>query len=84
MIKIKSLKLDELALGYAGAIISAACILLFGIFGGMSLYMMPMMRQWAMGLVWSPFGIFVGLIQAAIIGFIVGYAVAWLYNKFAK
>ena len=84
MIKIKSLKLDELALSYTGAIISVACILLFGVFGNRSFYIMPMMRQWSLGLIWSPFGILVGLIQAAIIGFIVGYAVAWMYNKFAK
>ncbi len=78
-------KLNEKALGYAGAIISAALMLLIGLFSRMGFYMgaNQQMMQWHMYYTNTLFGTLTGMIEAAIIGFIVGYAFAWAYNKFA-
>ncbi|MBS3097420.1 hypothetical protein J4209_01345 [Candidatus Woesearchaeota archaeon] len=77
-------KLNELALGYAAAIISAACMLLLGILGNIGIYMgaVSMMQQWHMLFSLSIGGVIAGMIEAAVIGFVFGYALAWLYNKF--
>lgn len=77
-------KLNTLALGYAGAIISAACMLLLGLFGNIGLYMgaVGMMMQWHMFFSLSVAGIITGMIEAAIISFIALYAFGWVYNKF--
>ena len=78
-------KLNELAFGYGGAAVSAAGMLLLGLFGGMGMYMgaVSMMMQWHMFFGLSPLSIITGIIEAAIIGFIFSYGFAWLYNKFA-
>ena len=78
-------KLNALAFGYAGAIISAACMLLGGILPIFGLYKgaTNMMMQWQMFYSPSIFGIITGMIEAAVIGFIAVYAFAWVYNKFA-
>lgn len=78
-------RLNSLALGYAGAIISALCMLLLGIFGYINFYMgaVSMMQQWHMFFSVTPLGIITGMIEAAIIGFIFAYAFGWVYNKFA-
>ena len=78
-------KLNELALGYAGAIISAACMLLLGIGSSMGFYAgaARQMMQWHMFFSLTPFGILTGMVETAVIGFVALYALAWLYNKFA-
>lgn len=78
-------KLNELALAYASAIVSAAGMLLMGIFGYTGIYggMVNMMRQFHMYFAVSPFGITTGMIESAVWGFVAGYAIAWTYNKFA-
>jgi hypothetical protein len=77
-------KLNELALGYAGAIVSAACMLLLGLLGSIGLYMgaVGMMSQWHMFFSLDIVGIITGMIEAAIIGFVFLYAFGWVYNKF--
>lgn len=77
-------KLNELALGYAAAIISAATMLLLGILGNAGIYSTAaeQMMKWHMFFSLSIGGIIAGMIEAAIIGFIFGYVFAWLYNKF--
>jgi len=77
-------KLNQLALGYAAAILSAICMLLLGLLGNIGIYTgaVEMMQQWHMFFSLSIGGIITGIIEAAIIGFVCGYAFGWLYNKF--
>jgi len=74
--------LNALALGYAGAIISAICMLLLGILGNMGLYTgaVAMMSEWHMFFSLSIGGIIGGMIEAAIISFVILYAFAIVYN----
>ncbi|MEX0933045.1 MAG: hypothetical protein WDZ77_03040 [Candidatus Pacearchaeota archaeon] len=77
-------KLDEKALAYSLATISAAGMLILGIFGYAGIYSgaVGMMMQWHMYFRISPLWILLGMVEAAIWGFIAGYATAWVYNKF--
>lgn len=77
-------RLNELALGYALAIISALTMLLMGILGNLGIYSgaVQMMQQWHIFFSLSIIGIIAGMIEAAIVSFIVGYAFALVYNKF--
>jgi heme/copper-type cytochrome/quinol oxidase subunit 2 len=79
-------KLDELALGYASAVISAIIMLLLGISGNVGIYTgaVEMMQKWHMFFSLSIAGIIAGMIEAAIIGFVFAYAFGWVYNKFTK
>ena len=79
-------KLDELALGYASAIISALIMLILGILGNIGFYTgaVEMMQKWHMFFSLGIFGIITGIIEAAIISFVFAYAFGWIYNKFAK
>jgi len=77
-------KLNELALGYAGAIVIAAFMLLLGIGGSVGLYASAaqQMMKWHMFFSLSPLGIITGMIEAAVFGFVALYALGWVYNKF--
>lgn len=77
-------KLNELALGYSLAIISAVSMFLLGILGYTEIYsgMINMMMQGHMFFSVNPLGIITGMIEGAIWGFIGGWLVAWVYNKF--
>ncbi len=77
-------KLNALALGYAGAIISAIGMLLLGIAGNIGIYVgaAEQMASWHMFFSLSVAGIITGIIEAAVISFIFAYAFAWVYNKF--
>ena len=77
--------LNALALGYAGATITALCMLLLGILGNLGLYTgaVAMMEEWHMFFSLSIMGIFGGMVEAAIISFVVLYMFALLYNLFA-
>lgn len=78
--------LDELALGYASATISAIIMLLLGILGNIGVYTgaVEMMQKWHMFFSLDIVGIIAGMIEAAIIGFVVAYAFGWMYNKFMR
>jgi len=77
-------KLNEKALGYAAATISAACMLLLGIGGRIGIYTgaAEQMMKWHMFFSLSVVGIITGIIEAAVIGLVFGYAFGWVYNKF--
>jgi hypothetical protein len=80
------MKLDELIFGYAAAIVSAAAMLLLGIAGNLGIYTgaAGMMRQSHMFFSMSIAGIAAGMIEAAVVGFIFGYAFSWIYNQLLK
>lgn len=77
-------ELNLIALGYTGAIISAAGMLLLGIFGNFGIYTgaVGMMQQWHMFFSPSLTGIILGMIEGGIVGFVAMYAFALVYNKF--
>ncbi|MBL7055987.1 hypothetical protein ISS07_03700 [Candidatus Woesearchaeota archaeon] len=77
-------KLNELALGYAGAVVGAATMLLLGVGSQVGVYTNAAqeMMKWHMFFSLSPFGILTGMIEAAVISFMFLYAFGWLYNKF--
>jgi len=80
------MKLNSLALGYAGAIISAVCMLLLGILVNLGLYESAAMQmsQWHMFFSPSLTGIIAGMIEAAVISFVAFYAFGYVYNYFVK
>ena len=71
------------ALAAAGAIVSVAVMLLLGIFGNFGIYSgaVEMMIKWHMFFSLSPLGIAGGMIEAAIISFVLLYIFAWIYNR---
>jgi len=77
--------LDEKSFGYAGASVSAAIMLLLGILGNLGMYTggVEAMKQWHVFFSLSIGGIIAGIVEAAIITYIILYAFAWTYNKFA-
>ena len=76
-------KLNALVLGYASATVSAGSMLLLGILGNLGIYMnaVDMMKQWHMFFSLSFLGIISGMIEAAVIGFVIIYAFGLIYNK---
>lgn len=77
--------LNELALGKAGATLSALSMLLLGIGANLGIYTTAaqQMAKWHMFFNFTPLGIITGMIEAAIWGFVGLYAFGWLYNKFS-
>lgn len=75
------LKTNALALATAG--VSAASMLVIGIFGRIGIYMgvVDFMRQVHAYFSLSLAGIVSGMIEAAIVGYIVGYVFAKMYNS---
>lgn len=76
-------KLNSLAFATSGAIVAALSMLVLGILGNMGIYMgaVEMMRKWHMLFSLTPFGVFTGMIEAAIITFVFFYMFGWIYNK---
>ena len=79
----KKMELNALVLGYAAAILSAVCMLLMSILGSLGIYKgaVEQMINWHMFYSLSLLGIVTGIIEAAVISFVAGYAFAWIYNK---
>jgi len=79
-------KLNALALGYAGAIVSAICMLLLGVLGNLGFYMgaVARMQEWHMFFSLSAVGIITGMIEAAIITFVTLYVFGLIYNSLNK
>lgn len=77
-------KLNELSFGYSLAIVSAAIMLLMGIFGNLGIYLgaVEMMQQWHIFFSLSFMGIIGGIIEAAVFSFIFGWLIAYIYNRF--
>lgn len=78
-------KLNSLALGSSGAVVSAAVMLLLGVLGNLGIYngAVEMMVKWHMFFSLSPIGIIAGMAEAAAISFVILYAFGILYNKIA-
>ncbi len=76
--------MNPLALGYAGATVGAGVMLLLGVLGNMGVYTsaVNMMRQWHLFFSLTPTGIIAGMVEAAVVSFILLYALGWLYNTF--
>jgi hypothetical protein len=79
-------KLNSLAFSVSAAIVSALSMLILGILGNIGVYKgaVEMMTQWHMFFSLTPFGIFTGIIEAAVICFVFFYIFGWLYNKFTN
>jgi hypothetical protein len=75
-------KLNTMAFGGAAAIVAAISMLILGILGNLGLYTdgIAMMSQWHLFFSLTPFGIIVGMAEAAIISFVFGYIFSVLYN----
>jgi hypothetical protein len=78
-------KLNPMALGLSGSIVSAAVMLLLGILGKFGVYegAVDMMTRWHMFFSLSPLGIIGGMVEAAVISFALLYILAAIYNRFA-
>ena len=76
-------KLNELALGYSLAIISAIGMFLLGILGNFGIYnsAIESMMRWHIFFNLSFFGIIAGMIEGAVSAFLGAYLFGWLYNK---
>ncbi len=77
-------KLNTLGFGYALAILASTIMLLLGILGNLGIYMsgVEAMQQWHTLFSLSIGGIILGMIEAAVAGFFLGFAFGWIYNRF--
>lgn len=78
-------KLNALALGYTGAILGAACMLVITVLAKIGIYegLARLMEELHLFFSMSLFGILAGAIEAAVWGFVSLYVLGWLYNKLA-
>ena len=81
----KSMKLNEMALGYTAAALSAVCMFLLGIGWNLGYYTSAAiaMSNWHIFFGPSIGGIVAGMIEAGFLSFIGAYSFAWFYNKLA-
>ncbi len=72
-----------LALAGAAAIVSAIIMLLLGILGNLGIYTgaVEMMRQWHMFFSLSIVGIITGILEGAVITFVLVYLFLFIYKK---
>ena len=79
-------KLNSLGLGYAFAIMAAIMMLLLGILGNLGIYesAAKLMQQTHLFFSLDVLGIVTGMIEAAIISFICGVLLGWIYNGVTK
>lgn len=79
-------KLNALALGYTGAVLSGIGMLLLGILGNLGIYTgaVEIMQQGHVFFSLSLLGIITGIIEAAIISFVFLYLFGLVYNQFNK
>ncbi len=78
-------KLNPKAFGFAAAVVSGAAMMILGVLGELGLYEsgVKMMEQWHVFFSTSALGIIFGTIETAVVFFLLGYAFAAAYNKFA-
>ena len=76
-------KLNSLAFGASAAIVAGLSMLILGILGNIGVYKgaVEMMSQWHMFFSLTPFGIFTGIVEAAVISFGFIYIFGFIYNK---
>ena len=79
-------ELNAIALGASGAVVAAAVMLLLGVFGAVGVYegAVAMMEQWHLFFEPTVVGTVAGMVEAAVISFVLAYALAWLYNTLAR
>jgi hypothetical protein len=80
------MQLDRLALAGAAAVVSAVAMLLLGVFGAIGVYegAVEAMQQWHLFFEPTVVGTVAGMVEAAVISFVLVYAFARLYNVFAR
>jgi hypothetical protein len=78
--------LNSKALGIAAAVISATVMLILGLLGNLGVYeeAVNMMAQWHLMFNLTPLGIIGGMIESAVISFILLYMFGLIYNKVAR
>ncbi|MDP3989904.1 MAG: hypothetical protein Q8Q01_01730 [archaeon] len=81
---MKKMECNGLAAGYAAAIVSAALMLLLGIGWNVGVYKSAaeQMAKWHLFFTPSVGGIVAGMVEAAVISFVIAYLFVWTYNKF--
>lgn len=74
---------NKLVASYTGAIVSAVLMLLLSVLAKLGLYVgaAESMMQWHMFYSLSVLGIIGGMVEAAVMTFVVVYATLWLYYK---
>lgn len=79
-------ELNPLILGYAAAIVSALSMLVLGILGNLGIYMgaVEKMQEVHMFFSLSIGGIITGMVEGAIISFVLIYIFGWSYNRLLK
>ncbi|ELZ68895.1 hypothetical protein C457_10806 [Haloferax prahovense DSM 18310] len=80
------MQFDSLALAAAAAVVSTIAMLLLGVFGAIGVYegAVEAMEQWHLFFEPTIVGTVAGMVEAAVISFVLMYAFAWLYNAFAR
>ncbi|MEN8142627.1 MAG: hypothetical protein ABFQ82_03395 [Thermodesulfobacteriota bacterium] len=80
-----NLKINAFFLAASAAIVSALSMLVLGIFGNIGIYTgaVEMMSQWHMFFTLTPLGILTGMVEAAVISFVLIYLFGWIYNRLA-
>ncbi len=76
-------KLNVFAFGAAAAIVAAIGMLILGLLGNLGIYSgaVSMMSQWHMFFSLTPLGILTGMVEAAVITFVLIYIFGLIYNK---
>ncbi|MDG5777145.1 hypothetical protein VB773_12455 [Haloarculaceae archaeon H-GB2-1] len=82
----ESMHLDALALAGAAAVVSAAAMLLLGVFDATGVHegVVAMMEQWHLFFEPTVVGTVAGIAEAAVVSFVLVYHFAWLSNIFAR
>lgn len=77
-------RIDPTALAAASAVVSATTMLLLGLLGAVGLYegAVRMMEAWHLFFGPSVLGIIGGMLEGAIIAYVLVWFTAWLYNIF--
>ena len=76
--------LNAKAFGYSLAVLSGLCMILLGILGNLGVYLsgVEAMQGWHLFFSLSLGGIIAGTVEALIFGFVIGWLIAYFYNKF--
>ena len=82
----ETLHLDAMAFAGTAALVSAAVMLVLGVFGAIGVYegAVEMMEQWHLFFEPTAVGTLAGMVEAAVVAFVVSYPFAWIYNAFAR
>lgn len=79
-------QLDSLAMAGAGAVVSAAVMLLLSVFAAIGIYTgaARMMMEWHLFYDTTAVGTVSGMLEAAIVSFALLYAFGWTYNTLTR